>query len=74
MMAETIHLWDRKRALGRIDAEAIGGQHIKDLAEVEEMLVSGRTENEEVIKVDEKERKRAEKGIHEALECLGSIF
>jgi hypothetical protein len=74
VMTETIHLWDSKRAFGRIDAEAIGGQHIKDLAEVEEMLFPGRTENEKVIKIDEKERKGTEKGIHEALERLGSIF
>jgi hypothetical protein len=41
---------------------------------VEEMLFPGRTENEKVIKIDEKERKGTEKGIHETLKRLGSIF
>jgi hypothetical protein len=74
MVAETIHLWDSKCAFGRIDAEAVGGQHIKNLSEMEEMLFPGRTENEEVVKVDEKERERTEKGIHEPLERLGGVF
>jgi hypothetical protein len=41
---------------------------------MEEMLFSGRTENEEIVKIDEKERKRTEKGIHETLERLGGVF
>jgi hypothetical protein len=38
------------------------------------MLFPGRTENEEIVKIDEKERKGTEKGVHEALESLGGIF
>jgi hypothetical protein len=73
-MTEAIDLRDSKGTLSRVDAEATGGQHIKDLAEVEEMLLPGGAENEEIIKIDKKERKGTEKGVHEALECLGSIF
>jgi hypothetical protein len=54
--------------------EAIGGQHIKNLLEMEEMLFPGRTENEEIVQIDEKERKGTEKGVHETLESLGGIF
>jgi hypothetical protein len=73
-VAQAINLWDSKGTLGRVDAEAIGGQHIKDLLKVEEVLLSGWAENEEIIQVNEKEGKGAEKGVHEALESLGSIF
>jgi hypothetical protein len=31
-------------------------------------------ENQDVTEVDENERKGTKKGIHEALECLGSIL
>jgi hypothetical protein len=74
MVTEAIHFWDSKCAFGRIDAEAIGGQHIKNLPKMEEMLFPGRTENEEVVKVDKKEGEGTEKGIHETLERLGGIF
>jgi hypothetical protein len=73
-VAQAINLWDGKGTLGRIDAEAVGGQHFKNLLKVEEMLLSGWAENEEIIQVNEKEGKGTEKGIHEALESLGSIF
>jgi hypothetical protein len=38
------------------------------------MLFPGGTENEEIVKIDEKERKGTEKGVDEALESLGGIF
>ncbi len=38
------------------------------------MLFPGRTENEEIVKVDEKEGKGTEKGVHETLESLGGVF
>jgi hypothetical protein len=41
---------------------------------MDEMLLSVWTENKEIVKVDEKEGKGTEKGVHEALESLSSIF
>jgi hypothetical protein len=41
---------------------------------MEKMLLTCWTENEEIIKVYKEEGKRAEEGIHEALESLGGIF
>jgi hypothetical protein len=41
---------------------------------MQEVLLSCGTENEEVVKVDEKEGKGTEKGVHEALESLGGVF
>ncbi len=38
------------------------------------MLLSCWTENEEIVKVNEKERKRAEEGVHETLEGLGGFL
>jgi hypothetical protein len=73
-VAQTINLWDSKGTLGRVDAEAVGGQHIKDLLKVQEVLLAGRAKNEEIIQVDKKKGKGAEKGVHEALESLGSVF
>jgi hypothetical protein len=48
-VAQAINLWDSKGTLGRVDAEAIAGQHVKDLLKMEEMLLSGWAENEEII-------------------------
>jgi hypothetical protein len=41
---------------------------------MEEVLLTGGAENEEIIKVNEQEGKGTKKGIHEALESLGSVF
>jgi hypothetical protein len=41
---------------------------------MQEMLLSCGTENEEIVKVDEKEGKGTEKGVHETLESLGGVF
>ncbi len=38
------------------------------------MLFSRWTENEEIVKVNEKEGKGTEEGVHEALEDLSGIF
>jgi hypothetical protein len=41
---------------------------------MEEMLLTGWAENEEIIEVNKEEGKGTEKGVHEALESLCSIF
>jgi hypothetical protein len=45
MMTKTINLGNGKRAFGFIDAEAIGGQHIKHLFEVKEVICTIFAEN-----------------------------
>jgi hypothetical protein len=47
---------------------------LKNLFEVKEMFLMVLAENENVVKVNENEGEGSEKGIHEALESLSSIF
>ncbi len=74
MMAKAINFRDCKCTFGRVNAKAVGSQHIKDLFEVEEVFVMVLAENENVVKVNENEGKGTEKGIHEVLESLSSII
>jgi hypothetical protein len=71
MMAKAINLWDCECAFCRINAKAVGSQH---LFEVEEMFVMVLAENENVVEINENEGEGAEKGIHESQESLSSIF
>ncbi len=74
IMAKAINFRDRKCTFGKVNAKAVGGQHIKDLFEVEDVFVLVLAENENVVKVNENEGEGMEMGIHEALESLSSIF
>jgi hypothetical protein len=73
MMAKEINFCGAKNALVRIDVEAILREDRKDLLQMRKVTVRGVTENEEVIQVDEQERERMKKGVHESLKGLGSI-
>jgi hypothetical protein len=74
MVAKAVNLWHCKCTFGRINAKVVCSQHIKDLFEMEEVFCTVFAENEDVIQVKENEGKETQKGIHEALEGLSSIF
>jgi Ser-tRNA(Ala) deacylase AlaX len=48
-VAKASNLWNSKRTFGGIDAEAIGGQHIKDLLEVGKVICPFFAENVDVV-------------------------
>ncbi len=73
-MAKAINIRNSKRAFGMVYVEAIGGQHIKNLFKVKEVLGRIFAENENVIAVNEHEGKGAEKGVNEELEGVSCIF
>jgi hypothetical protein len=74
MMTKAINLRDSECTFSRIDVEAVGSHHVKDLAKVEDMLRTAFAENEDVIEVHKNERKGTEEGVHEPLKHLSSIF
>ena len=73
MMTKKVNSRLGKRAFLVVDKNAIGSEDGKDLVEVVEVLLKGRTGNENVIKVDKGERKILENVVHQTLKGLSSI-
>jgi hypothetical protein len=53
-MVKTVNLWGSKSVPDKIYAETVGGQHIKDLVEVNEVFCTGFAENKDVVQVNKK--------------------
>lgn len=60
-------------AFGRVNVQAVGCKSGENSLQMAEMLSSAVAENQNVIQIDENERKRSEKTVHEPLESLTGI-
>ena len=60
-------------AFGRVNVQAVGCKSGENSLQMADMLGTAVAENQNVIQIDENERKRSEKTVHEPLESLTGI-
>ena len=73
MMAEELQTTHAKKALGRIDDDAIIAKPLKHFPQMLFVFLFRGTGNEDIVNVHEAKMQSSENLVHETLECLTSV-
>ena len=73
MMAKEIHGRLGKGAFGKVDEKAVGSQNGEKLMKMVKVLLRGGAGHQDIIQVDENERKVMQDVVHQSLEGLSRV-